>query len=45
VTKGAPAVVFDTWLGLRFFYRIDDKCFRQIVLLFLLIAGATLIAR
>jgi uncharacterized protein len=37
-----PAVIVGTWLGLQFFDRIDDKKFRQIVLLFLLISGATL---
>lgn len=40
----APGVILGTWLGLHFFDRIDDKRFRQIVLLFLLISGATLIA-
>lgn len=39
----APAVVLGTWLGLQLFNRIDDKRFRQVVLLFLLISGATLI--
>lgn len=39
----APAVVLGTWLGLQLFNHIDDKRFRQIVLLFLLISGATLI--
>ena len=39
----APAVVLGTWLGLKFFDRIDDKRFRQVVLLFLLISGAILI--
>jgi len=38
-----PAVVFGTWLGLKFFDRIDDKRFRQIVLVFLLISGAILV--
>lgn len=37
-----PAVVLGTWLGLQFFDRIDDKRFRQVVLFFLLISGATL---
>ena len=40
----APAVVCGTWLGLKFFDRIDDKRFRQVVLVFLLISGAILIA-
>jgi hypothetical protein len=39
----APAVVLGTWLGLKFFDRIDDKRFRQVVLLFLLISGAILV--
>lgn len=39
----APAVILGTWLGLHFFDRIDDKRFRQVVLLFLLVSGATLI--
>ncbi len=39
----APAVILGTWLGLQFFDRINDKRFRQIVLFFLLISGATLI--
>jgi len=39
----APAVVLGTWLGLQLFHRMDDKVFRQVVLLFLLISGATLI--
>ena len=39
----APAVVFGTWVGLKMFHRIDDKTFRQIVLLFLMFSGAALI--
>ena len=39
----APAVVLGTWLGLQLFNRIDDKRFRQVVLLFLMISGATLL--
>jgi uncharacterized membrane protein YfcA len=38
-----PAVVIGTWLGLRLFNRIDDGKFRQLVLLFLLISGGSLI--
>ena len=38
-----PAVVAGTWLGLRLFDRIDDLKFRKLVLLFLLISGATLV--
>jgi uncharacterized protein len=39
----APAVILGTWLGLQFFDRIDDKRFRQVVLIFLLISGAILV--
>jgi uncharacterized membrane protein YfcA len=38
-----PAVVAGTSLGLWLFERVDDGKFRQLVLLFLLISGATLI--
>lgn len=38
-----PAVAVGTWLGLQLFHRIDDKRFRQIVLVFLLISGITLV--
>jgi uncharacterized membrane protein YfcA len=38
-----PAVISGTWLGLYLFNRIDDTKFRRLVLLFLLISGATLI--
>lgn len=38
----APAVAIGTWLGLQLFDRIDDTRFRQVVLIFLLISGATL---
>jgi len=38
-----PAVVLGTWLGLQLFNSIDDKRFRQVVLLFLMISGATLL--
>lgn len=39
-----PAVVVGTWLGLQLFHRVDDKRFRQIVLVFLLFSGVTLVA-
>ena len=38
-----PAVMIGTWLGLQLFDRIDDARFRQVVLLFLLLSGATLV--
>ena len=40
----APAVAAGTWLGLQLFHCIDDKRFQQIVLLFLLFSGITLVA-
>lgn len=39
----APAVVAGTFLGLWLFERVDDGKFRRLVLLFLLISGATMI--
>ncbi|HEX5507115.1 MAG TPA: sulfite exporter TauE/SafE family protein [Pseudolabrys sp.] len=39
----APAVIAGTWIGLRLFKRIDDGKFRRLVLLFLIVSGATLI--
>jgi uncharacterized protein len=38
-----PVVLIGTWIGLRLFEHIDDIKFRKIVLLFLLISGATLV--
>jgi uncharacterized membrane protein YfcA len=38
-----PVVVVGTFLGLWLFERIDDRKFRRLVLLFLLISGGTLI--
>ena len=40
----APAVAIGTWLGLHLFNRVDDKRFRQIVLVFLLFSGVSLVA-
>ena len=37
-----PVVVAGTWLGVSLFNRIDENRFRRVVLLFLLICGATL---
>ncbi len=39
----APVVIVGTWTGLRFFDRIDEVRFRRVVLLFLLVSGATLV--
>ena len=38
-----PAVIGGTSLGLWLFHRVDDAKFRRLVLLFLLVSGATLI--
>ncbi len=37
-----PFVTAGTWLGLHLFDRIDDSRFRQVILSFLLLSGATL---
>jgi uncharacterized membrane protein YfcA len=37
-----PFVIIGTWLGLHLFDRIDDNRFRQVILTFLLVSGATL---
>ncbi len=39
----APAVITGTWIGLHLFGWIDEIRFRRVVLLFLLISGATLV--
>ena len=38
-----PVVIAGTWIGLRFFNRIDEVKFRRVVLFFLLVSGATLV--
>jgi uncharacterized protein len=40
----APAVLAGTWLGLRLYRYVDDGEFRRLVLVVLLICGATLVA-
>jgi len=37
----APAVLFGTWLGLSLFDRVDDAAFRRVVLIFLIVSGAS----
>jgi len=39
----APAVLLGTWLGLGLFDRIDDAAFRRVVLIFLIVSGASLL--
>ena len=39
---GLPAVLFGTWLGFRLYGKPDDRVFRTIVLVLLLISGLTL---
>jgi uncharacterized membrane protein YfcA len=38
----APIVLIGTWIGLRFFDRVQDKGFQRVVLIFLLASGAAL---
>ena len=38
-----PAVLFGTWLGLQLFAYIDDAAFRRVVLIFLIVSGASLV--
>ncbi len=38
-----PAVLLGTWIGLRLFDRIDDALFRRIVLVFLIVSGASFV--
>jgi len=38
-----PAVIAGTWIGLRLFDRIDDALFRRIVLVFLIVSGASFV--
>jgi uncharacterized membrane protein YfcA len=40
---GLPWVLVGTWLGLRFYGRLDDASFRQTVLVLLLVSGAVLL--
>ena len=40
---GLPAVAIGTWLGLKFYGKLDEATFRKIVLILLLISGLTLL--
>lgn len=40
---GLPVLLAGTWLGLKFFGRLDEAAFRRIVLILLLVSGAALI--
>jgi uncharacterized protein len=40
---GLPALAVGTWAGLRLFGKLDDAMFRRIVLVLLLISGASLL--
>jgi hypothetical protein len=40
---GLPAVLLGTWLGLRFYGRLDEAAFRRIVLVLLLVSGVALL--
>jgi len=40
---GLPALALGTWAGLKLFGKLDDATFRRIVLVLLLISGASLL--
>ena len=40
---GLPALAIGTWAGLKLFVKLDDQAFRRIVLVLLLISGASLL--
>jgi uncharacterized membrane protein YfcA len=40
---GLPALAIGTWAGLKLFGKLDDQAFRRIVLVLLLISGASLL--
>ena len=40
---GLPALAVGTWAGLKLFGKLDDATFRRIVLVLLLISGASLL--
>jgi uncharacterized membrane protein YfcA len=40
---GLPALLAGTWLGLKLYGRLDEATFRKVVLVLLLVSGATLI--
>jgi uncharacterized membrane protein YfcA len=40
---GLPALALGTWAGLKLFGKLDDQAFRRIVLVLLMISGASLL--
>ena len=40
---GLPAIAIGTWAGLQLFGKLDDQAFRRIVLVLLLVSGASLL--
>jgi len=40
---GLPALAIGTWVGLQLFGKLDDQAFRRVVLVLLLISGASLL--
>ena len=40
---GLPALALGTWAGLKLFGKLDDQAFRRVVLVLLLISGASLV--
>jgi len=40
---GLPALAIGTWLGLQLYGRLDERTFRAVVLVLLLVSGITLL--
>ena len=40
---GLPVLLAGTWLGLKLYGRLDEAAFRRVVLVLLLVSGATLV--
>ena len=40
---GLPALLAGSWLGLKLYGRLDENAFRKVVLVLLLLSGATLV--
>ncbi len=42
LSLAAPATIIGTWIGLALFRAVDDRLFRRLVLIFLLVSGIIL---
>ena len=40
--SGLPALACGLWLGLRLYGRLDEQAFRKLILILLLVSGASL---